>query len=464
MTTKNMSIKDEEAAVLAAIEGNAKQKTAIVDGIDEQLAALGKMMDAAEKAGLTEAAALIDRAYTMNSWGAEVSAEDSAVIDRLIEVYETAEFRSTEENEDFDKVLVAELKDEGLMDRTLLPDINPGGAGIGAALKKEEAAVMAAIEGVPKKAAVSQFGTLVVAPGRFVTTEKGEIVAQVPATSQHDNALFVPVDADRFAHTLAQMLSNQEYDISGRVPSEEKWISDEGLGAFGKKLAIEEQAVMAAIEGKTADYQGWKNYATWNVALWLDNDQGSQSMVQEWAQEAVAQAPKDENVGKGYWSVEDAVKYALADRIKQYVEEGNPLSGDASMYSDILGSALGDVDWGEVAEHYMEEGGEETPEPIKKEEASVEALIDGNEVTAQNDELKSTQNTPDIKAEVEGAFSESEYRDWIEKADVAYEHGQWWVTGLATEDSGHEVDEILSWSVVDAEGPGSIGGFDFEQV
>lgn len=28
-------------------------------------------------------------------------------------------------------------------------------------------------------------------------------------------------------------------------------------------------------------YNGWKNYETWNVALWLDNDQGTYNETRE---------------------------------------------------------------------------------------------------------------------------------------------------------------------------------------
>ena len=32
-----------------------------------------------------------------------------------------------------------------------------------------------------------------------------------------------------------------------------------------------------------SEYQGWTNYETWNVALWIDNDQGVYEMMKEWA-------------------------------------------------------------------------------------------------------------------------------------------------------------------------------------
>lgn len=36
-----------------------------------------------------------------------------------------------------------------------------------------------------------------------------------------------------------------------------------------------------------------------------------------------------------------------------------------------------------------------------------------------------------------------------------FEHGQWWITHPPTG---------ASWSVVDAEGPGTVDGYDFEQI
>jgi len=38
---------------------------------------------------------------------------------------------------------------------------------------------------------------------------------------------------------------------------------------------------------------------------------------------------------------------------------------------------------------------------------------------------------------------------------ATFEHGHWWVT---------DTENGAQWDVVDAEGPGSIDGFDFEQV
>ena len=34
-------------------------------------------------------------------------------------------------------------------------------------------------------------------------------------------------------------------------------------------------------------YNGWKNYETWNVALWMANDEGMYNLVSDWVHERV---------------------------------------------------------------------------------------------------------------------------------------------------------------------------------
>ncbi|KKK52158.1 hypothetical protein LCGC14_3107720, partial [marine sediment metagenome] len=91
-------------------------------------------------------------------------------------------------------------------------------------------------------------------------------------------------------------------------------------------------------------YNGWSNYETWNVALWLDNDQGTQDMLREWAEEVWKDAEETP-----YLTREQYATRTLADQIEEYIEENNPLAGEASMYSDILTANLHEVNWGEIA-------------------------------------------------------------------------------------------------------------------
>ena len=86
-------------------------------------------------------------------------------------------------------------------------------------------------------------------------------------------------------------------------------------------------------------YNGWSNYETWNVALWIDNEPGTYDERRELARRAR--------------SVSD-----LANSLKAWVEEMAPDLG-ASMFADLLGAALSEVDWSEIADHWYEEAHED---------------------------------------------------------------------------------------------------------
>ena len=101
---------------------------------------------------------------------------------------------------------------------------------------------------------------------------------------------------------------------------------------------------------RRSDYQGWTNYETWAIALWIDNDQGSQEYWHEIARE----------YSDGNSAMEDESSYRgstvdLADALKSEFEEMNPLSGDASVFSDLMGAALREVDWRKIAASLIED-------------------------------------------------------------------------------------------------------------
>lgn len=99
-------------------------------------------------------------------------------------------------------------------------------------------------------------------------------------------------------------------------------------------------------------YNGWSNYETWTVSLWIDNDQQS---YEYWREQADAQrkaALTCSQVLNGTWTAEEAAKYNLATQLKEEITTGSPLS-TASMYSDLLNTALANVDWQEIADDYL---------------------------------------------------------------------------------------------------------------
>lgn len=105
---------------------------------------------------------------------------------------------------------------------------------------------------------------------------------------------------------------------------------------------------------RESGYQGWKNYETWAVHLWLTGDQSSDRQCMALARYAIALAPDCGQVQEGTWRTEEAPRLLLADQLKEVVDSRSPLRDSSSLYSDLLGSAMYEVDWVEVAEAFLE--------------------------------------------------------------------------------------------------------------
>jgi len=89
-------------------------------------------------------------------------------------------------------------------------------------------------------------------------------------------------------------------------------------------------------------YNGYTNYQTWAVSLWLDNEEGIYKHVR--------------NVAKRIQSEHGTeALYKLESWLKEFVESRNPLADTASMYADILNNALAWVDYREIAENILSE-------------------------------------------------------------------------------------------------------------
>jgi hypothetical protein len=111
-------------------------------------------------------------------------------------------------------------------------------------------------------------------------------------------------------------------------------------------------------------YNGWTNYETWCVALWIDNEQRSHDYWRTIANDLYeAVTPHD------VFTNSERARYDVADRLKEEIgSEGLPELG-ASMYADLLNAALSEVDWPEIANSLLTDcdGYEPMPERVRAE-------------------------------------------------------------------------------------------------
>jgi hypothetical protein len=101
------------------------------------------------------------------------------------------------------------------------------------------------------------------------------------------------------------------------------------------------------VVGMSADeqgYNGWKNYETWVMALWIDNDQGSYTYAREL---------RDEAHDTGGLRPKSELASMLQNWMEEELDDWSPDS--ASVFTDLLHAAFGEVDWYEIAENYLSE-------------------------------------------------------------------------------------------------------------
>lgn len=103
-------------------------------------------------------------------------------------------------------------------------------------------------------------------------------------------------------------------------------------------------------------YQGWANYPTWNVNLWLSNDEGLYNRTVA-TLEGAKEFYNDDEEEHGPWRV------FVADWLRDYVNDdilaeglapGQSTDNKAGMVDDLTTWALGQVDWLELADAWLE--------------------------------------------------------------------------------------------------------------
>lgn len=88
-------------------------------------------------------------------------------------------------------------------------------------------------------------------------------------------------------------------------------------------------------------YNGWCNYETWNCSLWLDNDNYFNSVCNKKALDLANDVvTKHESI------------LILSNFIKDIFHENMP-ENEPSVYTDLLHSAISNINFYEIAEHFI---------------------------------------------------------------------------------------------------------------
>jgi len=96
-------------------------------------------------------------------------------------------------------------------------------------------------------------------------------------------------------------------------------------------------------------YNGWTNYETWNAALWMG--EGSAEYWAEQAQECFDDAEACDTFSRA-----ENAAFALAERMEADSDERTEeLAGVTGMYADLLNAALSQINWHEIARHYIDD-------------------------------------------------------------------------------------------------------------
>ena len=96
--------------------------------------------------------------------------------------------------------------------------------------------------------------------------------------------------------------------------------------------------------GDTLGYNGWTNWETWIVNVWIDNDQNLYEHYGDMARKEVL-------------TDKESATHELSTTLREQFDEWAPeIEG---LYLDLLNGALREVNWREIARHLVERVEEE---------------------------------------------------------------------------------------------------------
>lgn len=103
------------------------------------------------------------------------------------------------------------------------------------------------------------------------------------------------------------------------------------------------------------EYNGWTNYETWLVKLWMDNEEGSSNYWHEQAEMCLEQTDR-----RGFEDTEASAMLSdmLKERHEEIIYETIPQHLHASFIMDLMNAAMSEVNWYEIAESLLQDAKE----------------------------------------------------------------------------------------------------------
>ena len=105
-------------------------------------------------------------------------------------------------------------------------------------------------------------------------------------------------------------------------------------------------------------YNGWTNYETWLVNLWMDNEENTQAAVTDMARQALADNTESEinEAGEDVATTDkDQAISDLANQLEAMHDDAlADIMGVIGVFKDLLQGSLGRVDWREIAESHVD--------------------------------------------------------------------------------------------------------------
>lgn len=100
-------------------------------------------------------------------------------------------------------------------------------------------------------------------------------------------------------------------------------------------------------------YNGWTNYETWVVNMYLDGNYDGPGTYYETIERVRSAEPTEESGRRSL--VADILREWVEENVNPYmIDDDHPDPQLHPLAADLLGAALTSVNWHEIAEHWIE--------------------------------------------------------------------------------------------------------------